>query len=125
MRWLLHALEELDLRAFPQAYVRLLPVRTAAHPAALPAHLAVAAEDAHVLDFDVFELRLDRLLDLDLVGARVDLEGDDVLGLLLLHHLLGEERPADHLLESHRESTSTSRPSAPSESTRWPRSTTS
>src|SRR6185436_2552802 len=124
MRWLLDALEELDLRAFLQAHVRLLPVRAAAHELALSAHLAVAAEDAHVLDLDVLELRLDRLLDLDLVGPRVDLEGADVLGLLLLHHLLGEERPADHLFEPHRDSTSTRRPSAPSESTRWPRSTT-
>src|SRR5688572_25606090 len=114
----LDSLEELDLRALGEPDVGLLPVRAAPQPAALAARLAVRPGDPHLFDLGLLELALHGALDVDLVRARVDLEGDDVVGLLHVHHLLGEQRPADDLLEPHRVSTSTSRPRAPSETTR-------
>src|SRR5690349_7807925 len=80
--------------------------------------------DAHLGHLHL-ELGLDRLLDLDLVGVSVHLEGDDVPVVPELRRLLGDQGAADDLLNSHIASTSTSRESALSLTTRYDRSTTS
>src|SRR4051794_26577269 len=124
-RHLLHPLEELDrLFTLREAHVGLLPIGTAPDEAALPAYLAVDGGDADLGDLHL-ELRLDRTLDLDLVGASRDLEGDDVLLVAQLRRLLGDQRAADDLLDSHFASTSTRRLRALSLTTSTERSTTS
>ena len=74
----LHALEELGrLLAFLEPDVGLAPVAALAAAAAHPLHLSADVEEADLFDLDLEQL-FDGLLDLDLVGVRVDLEGDDV-----------------------------------------------
>src|SRR5262245_34363756 len=121
----LHALEELDrLLALAQPHVGLLPVGPLAHEAPLPAGLAMHQRHAHLGHLDL-ELRLDRPLDVDLVGPAVDLEGDDVLLVAQLGRLLGDQRTPDGLLDPPFAGTATSRLSAPSLTTKKGRATTS
>src|SRR5579883_1678867 len=104
------SLEEVDLVPLLQGDDRLLPVGAAADEATDP--LLLAADDLrlHVVDLDV-EQRLDRLLDLDLVGVAIDLEehlradvllgdgaGETAAGLAQAGALLGEERALDHVM---------------------------
>src|SRR5438105_2185583 len=64
----LNSLEEVDLVPLGEGDDRLLPVRAAARETADPLLLAADDLGVHVGDLHVEE-RLDRLLDLDLVGA--------------------------------------------------------
>src|SRR6186713_560269 len=74
----LHPLEELDrLLALDQPDVGLLPLRTVALETSLTTLLALEAGDPDLAHL-ALELRLYRLLDLDLVGVQIDLERDDV-----------------------------------------------
>ena len=74
VRWSrLDLLEQLDLLIGLERHDRLLPVAAPADVAALAAHLAVHLLRAHRGDLDL-EDRLDRALDLDLVGVALDLE---------------------------------------------------
>src|SRR3954462_4709606 len=121
----LHPLEELDrLLALGEPHIGLLPVRAAPDETPLPPHLAVTVGDPDLGDLDL-ELGLDRALDLDLVGVPRHFERDDVLLFPQSRRLLGDQRAADDLLDSHFASTSTRRFSASSLTTNSERSTTS
>src|SRR3990172_11107511 len=94
------SLEELDRLARSQLHDRLLPGGLAPEVAADPAGLAPHAHGPDGDDADVEEL-LDRAADLVLVRTRIDREGDEVLLLAPDGALLGDERPADHVVGIH------------------------
>src|SRR6185436_284880 len=118
--------EELDhLLALLQDHVGLLPIRPAAHVAALPLDLAVHVGHPHVLDLHP-EQALHGLLDLGLGGVPVDLEAERALGLLEGGGLLGDERPPDDLVKVlHGVRRSSSLPRASCETSRVRQSSTS
>src|SRR5689334_18706141 len=99
----LGAFQELrDLLAVAEADVGLLPVRALPREAALTLDLAVHRRGAHAVDLGVEE-RLDRLFDFDLGGRHRDVEHDRLPVLFLQDgRLLGHERAADDVGESHR-----------------------
>src|SRR6266851_2125738 len=103
---------EVDLVPGRQRHDRLLPVGAAALVPAHPLHLSLEGGGADVGHLHVEHL-LDRGADLDLVGVGMHAEGDRVVRFLLLHALLGHQRPDDDLARrSHRASASSSAVSA-------------
>src|SRR5262249_52066354 len=95
----LHAFDEIR-RFFArlETDVRFPPVALLADAAAHPLLLAADVEETHFGDLDVEEL-FDGVLDLDLVGLGVDLEGDGVAAALAHHgRLLRDQRAADDLI---------------------------
>src|SRR5262249_34590616 len=122
---LLGLLEELDhLLALLQDDEGLLPVGPLAHEAAGALHLAVHVGHPHVGDLGA-EQALHRLLDLGLGGVPVHLEAEGPVVLLGLRGLLGDQRPADDLVDIlHGVSRSSSLPTASWETRRvWQSST--
>src|SRR5437763_16248771 len=97
------SLEEFrELFPFAQLHVRLLPVRSLAGKSPLALHLAVRDGRAHLVDFRP-EQRLDRALDFRLVGVDRRMKDDGAAVLLAQNRrLLGDERAADHIGESHK-----------------------
>src|SRR5438105_4525860 len=89
-------LDEIDLVAGRQRHDRLLPVRAAAGEPAHPLQLALVGGGADGRDLDV-EHPLDGGPDLHLVGVRTHPERDGIQRFLLLHRLLGHQRPDEHL----------------------------
>src|SRR5205823_12119255 len=91
----LHALNEVGgFLPFLQSHVRLAPVAALSRVAAHLLHFAADVEEADLVDLDLEKL-LDRVLDLDLVRARIDLEGDNVsAGLAHQRRLIGDVRQA-------------------------------
>src|SRR5262249_24740010 len=90
----LGSLEEVDAAALGERDVGLLPVRAPAHVPADPTDLAELAEGADLRHLHLEE-RLDRLPDLDLVGAWVHPEDDLVTQLVHQRALLGDHRAED------------------------------
>src|SRR5436305_13188309 len=106
----LHAFDK--VRSFPslfEPHVGFAPVAALAGVAAHPLHFATDVEQPDVVDLYVEQL-LDGVLDLDLVGLDVDLEGDDVRSGIAHHgRLLRHQRTADDLIRVHDWSASVSR----------------
>src|SRR5713101_8173082 len=114
------SLEELDLLAFGQLHVRLLPVLALSEEPAHTLPFPLAVGHAHAGDLDAEEL-FDGLADLDLVGRAVHLEADRVGSFLQLRGLLRDQGAADQLLRFHAHpSVSTTRASASCETTTVP-----
>src|SRR5260370_251152 len=91
----LGALHELDLVAGGEGDHRLLPAPAPSLELAHALPLALAGLGAHVRHLHVEDL-LHRVADLHLVGVHRHLEGDHVVGFLLLHALLGHQRAHQH-----------------------------
>src|SRR5260370_11255685 len=88
-------LHELDLVAGGEGDHRLLPAPAPSLELAHALPLALAGLGARVRHLHVEDL-LHRLADLHLVGVHRHLEGDHVVGFLLLHALLGHQRAHQH-----------------------------
>src|SRR5437016_4386102 len=108
----LHSLDKVGgFLARLESHISLAPVSAFAFEFAHALHLSANVEEANLFDFHVEEL-LDGVLDLDLVGLRVDLERNDVRCVAEDGALLRHQRPADDLIRVHFSSASVSRCSA-------------
>src|SRR3954468_6259493 len=97
----LRPLQELgQLLAFPERHVRLLRIRAAANEFALPLELAVRQRGTDGGDLRS-EQRLDRPLDVDLVGVPRHLEHQRAPVLAEGRGLLGNQRTADDVSQFH------------------------
>src|SRR5688572_22581464 len=97
----LRSLQELgQLFAFPQLYVRLLPVRPPADVASLAFHLSVRERRAHAFDLRTEQL-LDGALDIDLVGVPGHLEHERAAVIADDGRLLGDQWTPDDVCQFH------------------------
>src|SRR3954469_1576370 len=97
----LRPLQELgQLLAFPERHVRLLRIRAASNELALPLELAVGQRGTDGGDFRP-EQRLDRALDVDLVGVPRHLEHQRAAVLAEGRGLLGNQRTTDDVSQFH------------------------
>ena len=89
--------EEIDSEPFLQGNGGLLPVRPLPIPSAQSFQLAQYVEGSHLFHLHLEEV-LDGMLNLNLIGIRVDLEHILTVCLFLLSAFLSNPRPSDDCL---------------------------